>query len=180
MKIPLVVKEWSSIPKRIRRSIGDLKDADLLIRGGSEGWSIAEYTHHLVEANLIASHVVLAALGKPGCTYDWSWVTPDTGWMIRLSYDRAPIEPAVDLLEALTRHISSLITLNPRGVRERIAILDVPGGVPRQSTVAKVLRAEVTHVTHHLADIESAKRTRRGMASAATKRGSSPRVSKAV
>jgi hypothetical protein len=128
MKVPIVVKEWSSIPKRIRKSVGDLRDADLLIRGGSEGWSIAEYVHHLVEANLIASHVVLAALGKPGCTYDWSWVTPNKDWMTRLGYDRAPIEPAVKLLESLNRHISSLVKLNPRSVRQPIAILDTPGG----------------------------------------------------
>src|SRR6202165_3544066 len=100
-KIPVVVREWSSVPERIRGSIDDLKSDDLLIRGGAEGWSIAEYVHHLVEANLIASHVILAALGKPGCTYDCSWVTPDKGWMSRLSYDRAPIEPALALHESL-------------------------------------------------------------------------------
>jgi hypothetical protein len=77
--------------------------------------------------------------------------------MTRLSYDRAPIEPAVALLESLTQHISSLIKLNPRSIRQPIAILDVPGGVPRQSTVGQVLRAEVEHATHHLADIDSAK-----------------------
>lgn len=160
--IPVVVKEWSSVPGRIRSCIDDLKAEDLLIRGGAEGWSIAEYVHHLVEANLIASNVVLAALGKPGCIYDWSWVTPDRDWMIRLSYDRAPIEPALALHQSLTRHISSLLTLTPRSLRRHVAIVDTPGVVPRKSSVAKVLRDEITHATHHLADIEAAKRTTSG------------------
>lgn len=161
MKRPAAVEEWSSIPDRIRRSVRGLRGVELAVRGGAEEWSIAEYVHHIVEANLIASQIVLAALGKPGCTYDWSWVTPNRDWMIRLSYDRAPIEPALRLLESLTRHVSSLITLGPRSLGQPVAILDVPGGVPRRTTVAKVLREQVTHATHHLADIESAKRTRR-------------------
>ena len=44
--------------------------------------------------------IVLAALGKPGCRFDWSWMIPDERWMRRLGYDRAPLEPAIELLEA--------------------------------------------------------------------------------
>ncbi len=160
-KRPVVVGEWSSVPRRIREAIGGLGDTELSIRGGSEGWSIREYVHHLVEANLIVSHVVLAALGTPGCTYDWSWVNPDRHWMERLSYDRAPVEPAVLLLEVLTRHISNLLALSPSGLKQHVGILDTPGAVPRKTTVAKLLRDEVAHATHHLVDIESARRGRR-------------------
>jgi len=71
------LRAWTSIPREIRRGVAGLSTRDLTVRGGSEGWSIREYVHHLVEANLVASNIVLAALGKPGCTYDWSWVTPD-------------------------------------------------------------------------------------------------------
>ncbi|MDD5541808.1 MAG: DinB family protein [Acidobacteriia bacterium] len=161
MKTPAVVKQWSSIPNRIRKSIRGLRAHDLAIRGGAEGWSIAEYVHHLVEDNFIACHVVLVALGKPGGTYDWSWVHPSKAWMKRLSYDRAPVESALQLFEALTKHISSLIAHNPRNVQHSVGILDTPGGVPRKTTVAQLLRAEVGHATHHLGDIESAKRSRR-------------------
>jgi uncharacterized damage-inducible protein DinB len=161
MKGSPVLQEWCSIPKRVRRLLRGLKDDDLTMRGGSEGWSIAESVHHLVESNLITSHVVLAALGKPGCTYDWSWVTPDRAWMTRLSYDRAPIEPALELLESLTRHISSLVRLGRGGLRRHVVIVDAPGAPLRRSTVAKLLRDEVTHATHHLGDIQSAKRAGR-------------------
>ena len=158
MKTDLIVEEWSSIPNRIRKSIDGLTDTDLLVRGGSEGWSIAEYVHHVVEANLIAAHIVLAALGKPGYTYDWSWLAPDREWMVRLSYDRAPIQPALRLFEALTAHISSLLSHTPGALAQRVDLIDVPGKVPRNSTVAKVLREEIAHATNHIHDIESAKR----------------------
>jgi hypothetical protein len=66
------VEAWAALPGRIRRAVANLSSRDLDRRGGSEGWSIRGYAHHLVEANLIASNIVLAALGKPGCRYDWS------------------------------------------------------------------------------------------------------------
>lgn len=119
------------------------------------------YVHHIVEANLIASHVILFALAKPGCIYDWSWVTPDKDWMIRLSYDSAPIGQAVHLLEALSRHLSNLIVLNPRSLKQSVNLLDIPGGVPRKSTIERLLQDEVSHANNHIADIESAKQTRR-------------------
>ncbi len=150
--------DWCSIPKRIRRSIRGLNGKGLSTRGGSQGWSVAEYVHHLVEANFIASHVVLAALGKPGCVYDWSWVMPDRGWMKRLSYDRAPVGPALDLLEKLTRHLSTVLVLGRGNLRRHVAILDAPGASPRRITVAKLLRDEVAHATHHIGDIESARK----------------------
>ncbi len=161
MKRQLVVEKWSAIPGRIRRSVRGLGKAGLATRGGSEGWSIAESVHHLVEANFIASHIVLAALGKPGCTYDWSWVNPDLAWMKRLGYDRAPVEPALRLLEALTRHVSALLTRHPAALRNHVGLLDAPGKPPRRITVAKLLRDEVSHATHHLGDIESTKKTGR-------------------
>ena len=102
------VVPWASIPRDIRKAIAGLSNRELKARGGSEGWSIQEYAHHLVEANLVASNIILAALGSPGCTYDWSWVIPDEKWMKRLRYDRAPLEPALELLEALCAHVVGL------------------------------------------------------------------------
>lgn len=76
---------WASIPRKIRRAIEGLSEGDLKARSGSEGWSIREYVHHLVEANLVASTIVLAALGRPGCRFDWSWMIPGSTPFFRAS-----------------------------------------------------------------------------------------------
>lgn len=160
MKNDTTLIHWSSISSRIREAVVDLSDADLDLRGGSEGWSIRESVHHLVEANLVASNMVVAALGKPGVTYDWSWVTPDASWMIRLGYDSASIEPAVELLEALSRHIVGLLETAPNNMRQRVALLDEAGAKPRDTTVRKILADEVAHAAHHLKDIATIRRTK--------------------
>jgi hypothetical protein len=144
---------WVSIPRDIRRATRGLSDRDLKARGGSEGWSIREYAHHLGEANLIASNIILAALGRPGSTYDWSWVLPDRKWMKRLGYDRAPLDPALDLLEALCAHVAGLARSAPGSMKSAVRLLGSPGTRPRRRTVKQVLDDEREHARHHLRDI---------------------------
>jgi hypothetical protein len=154
-----IVGGWASIPRRIRRAISGLSRRDLDRRGGSEGWSIREYVHHLVEANLVASNIVLAALGRPGCRYDWSWVLPDARWMKRLGYDRAPVGPALALLEALCAHVAGVVRTAPGALRKHVRLLDAPGARLRRRTVARLLADECDHAAHHLRDVAD---TRRG------------------
>jgi uncharacterized damage-inducible protein DinB len=158
MKSDTTLARWSSISSRIREAVAGLSEADLDLRGGSEGWSIRESVHHLVEANLVVSNIVVAAVGKPGVIYDWSWVTPDASWMIRLGYDRASIEPAIQLLEALSRHIVSVLQAAPDSMRQRVKLLDEAGAKPRSTTVRKILADEAVHAAHHLKDVAAARR----------------------
>jgi hypothetical protein len=150
---PNALAAWASIPRDIRKAIAGLSGRDLKARGGSEGWSIREYAHHLIEANLVASNIILAALGRPGCTYDWSWVIPDRQWMKRLGYDRAPLEPAIRLLEALVAHVSGIARRAPGSMKRHVKLLDSPGARLRRRTVKQVLEDECEHALHHLRDI---------------------------
>lgn len=150
---PKALAAWASIPRDIRRATKGLSNRDLKARGGSEGWSIREYAHHLVEANLIASNIILAALGRPGSTYDWSWVIPDRKWMKRLGYDRAPLDPALELLEALCAHVAGLARGARDGMEQSVRLLGSPGARPRRRTVRQVLDDEREHARHHLRDI---------------------------
>jgi len=155
---PGALAAWVSIPRDIRRAIAGLSNRDLKARGGSEGWSIQEYAHHLVEANLVASNIVLAALGRPGCTYDWSWVIPDGQWMKRLGYDRVPLEPAIRLLEALAAPVVG-IAPGAGSMNRSVKLLDSPGARLRRRTSRQVLDDEREHARHHLRDIADTRKS---------------------
>ena len=145
---------WLQVPDAIQDAIDNLTEDGLDLRGGSNSWSIRETVHHLVEANLVASNIVLAALAKTGCTYDWSWMTPDASWMQRVGYNRAPVGPALQTLKALCSHISGLIGASADALRREVKLLDAPGAELRTVTVTDVLRQEVEHAAEHLADVE--------------------------
>jgi hypothetical protein len=142
---------------KIRRSISGLSARELAWRGGSAGWSIREYVHHLAEANLVASTIVLAALGSSGCEFDWSWMMPDERWMKGLRYDRSRVEPALALLESLGAHVGGLVRALPGAMRRYVRLVGTPGGRSRRRSVAQLLGDECAHVRQHLRDIARTK-----------------------
>jgi hypothetical protein len=149
---------WNKIPSRVRTSVRGLSESELNLRGGSEGWSIRETIHHLVEANLVASNIIVAALATDGCDYDWTWVNPNKSWMRRVGYDTANVDFAIKTLHALCRHISALVAAQPRALTRTVRLNDSPGAPRYVMTVEKILRQEVAHANEHLGDIRDARR----------------------
>ena len=150
---PLV--EWKRIPTMIGKSIRGLTESELDLKGGSDGWTIRENVHHLVEANLVAANMVVAALATDGGYFDWTWVNPNKSWMRRVGYDSAVIEPAIKLLRALSQHISGLIGKNPRAFSRTVQLSDTPSGPRYMMTVEGILRQEVEHADEHLKLIQA-------------------------
>jgi len=153
------LRAWLAIPRQIEKAVQGLPDAALNLRGGTEAWSIRETVHHLVEANLVASNIIIAALARSGCAYDWSWVTPDTSWMQRVGCTTAPIRPAVSLLRALGKHFSAVIGATAGGLDREVRLFDAPGSEPYTKKVEEILVQEVEHAAEHLRDVA---RTRAG------------------
>lgn len=154
------LRQWRAIPRRIRRATRGLSATQLDRRGGSEAWSIREYAHHLIEANLVAATIVVAAVGSPGCRYDWSWMWPSRKWMRRLGYSKAPLEPAIRLLEGLTAHLGGLLARSPRKLSTRVRVAGTRNGRGKLTTVAKVFQDEVDHADHHLGDVAAIRKAR--------------------
>jgi hypothetical protein len=154
-----VLADYMNVPARVRRSIRGLSEDDLDLRGGSEGWSIRETVHHLVEANLIASNMIIAAIAADGYAFDWTWVNPDKGWMRRAGYDKAGVAPALAMLRALCAHIAGLITSRALLAR-KINVNDSPGAPRYAMTIDDILREQVKHLDGHLADIKSTREKR--------------------
>lgn len=144
------LRAWLAIPRDIENALDGLLEDALDLRGGAENWSIRETVHHLVEANLIASNMMIAGLAKSGSTYDWSWVTPDASWMQRVGYNTAPVGPALATLRALCEHIAGLIRASPDGLRREVRLLDAPGAELYAKTVQDILVQEIEHAEEHL------------------------------
>lgn len=149
---------WNKVPGRIQRAIRGLDERDLDLTGGPEGWSIRENVHHLVEANLIAATMIIAALAVDGYEFDWTWVNPDKSWMRRAGYDKADARQAIKTLRALCRHVSGLLDGRPDVLARRIRVNDSPGAPRYVLTIEKILSQEIEHASQHLAEIQSTRR----------------------
>jgi len=146
-----VLQAWLAIAANIEKAITGLSEAELDRRGEPDAWSIRETVHHLVEANFVASNILLAGLARNGsAVYDWSWVIPDAAWMQSMRYATAPVGPALNALRALQEHFAELIGNIPDALKREVKLLDAPGAETHTETVAAILRQEVEHADHHL------------------------------
>ena len=90
------LESWKSIVPLVRGLIDGLGADELDRRLETRStMSVRETVHHVVEANVVAASIVVAALGSPGSVYDWSWMMPFGPWQERMRYDRKSLGPAL-------------------------------------------------------------------------------------
>jgi len=147
-----ILAQWKAIPQRVDAMLGAAGAAGLDERCGPEqqGMTRRLLVHHLAEAQVVAASIVIAALGSPGCTYDWSWMMPFGPWLARLDYAHKPIEPARRLLEVLNAYVVAQIEPLADGLEREVYLRDAPGAELRRVSVAGVLQQEVDHMHEHL------------------------------
>ena len=128
--------------------------AQLDRRAEPDAMSAAETVHHIAEANIVAASMIIAAIGKDGATYDWSWLYPNLEWVKRMGYAKAPIEPAVTTLRAMNEHIANLVKANPKVLKRKVTLFDTPGDETYTMTVEEIMRHEVSHAREHLNELK--------------------------
>lgn len=153
-----ILATWRSIPKTIAEAVRDLPEETLDARHPKNGLSIREQTHHLVEAHIVASSIVIAALGMPGSVYDWSWMMPFGPWMERLPYRTMPLAVSLETLRTLNAWVGTVLGSLEDGLSREVRLRDSPDAEPRSVTVADVLQQEVDHMKEHVAEIRETAR----------------------
>lgn len=145
------IAAWRQIVELVHDRIVGRSEAELDHRPDAESMTLRETVHHVAEANVVAASIVIAALGSPGCVYDWSWMLPFGPWMERLRYGEKPLQPTLHLLQALNAYVVAQLAPLPDGLQRAVQLVDQPGTAPRATTVGGVLLAEAEHARAHLA-----------------------------
>lgn len=126
---------------------GTVETLDRSPTGG--GLTRRETIHHIVEAGVVAASIVTAALGSPGCVYDWTWMMPFGAWMDRMAYREKPVDPALALLDALNAYVAAQVEPLADGLARTVRLRDEPEAELRTVSVAEVLLQEVDHAREH-------------------------------
>jgi uncharacterized damage-inducible protein DinB len=147
---------WRQIPKKVEKTLNGVPKSQISRRKKRGTMTVAETVHHIAEANIVAASMIIAAIGKDGSTYDWSWLYPDSAWIERMGYAKAPIKPAIQLLSALSEHVANLVIANPKVLKRKVTLFDTPGGETYTMTVEEIMRHEVSHADEHLNELNNA------------------------
>lgn len=116
--------------------------------------SVHETVHHVVESNIVAASMIIAAIGKDGTTYDWTWLYPNLEWIKRMGYANVPIKPAVKMLDCMNEHIANLVRVNPKVLKRKVTLFDTPGGDTYTMTVEQIMSHEASHAIDHLKEVQ--------------------------
>jgi len=152
-----IIAEWRSLPRLVEAALAGVSEQTLDEPIGPDklGLTRRQLVHHLAEANVVAASIVIAALGSPGCTFDWSWMLPFGPWLERLDYAHKPIEPARRLLEVINEYVAAQIEPLADGLEREIFLRDAPEAELRRMSVAGILRQEIDHAREHLDELAS-------------------------
>jgi len=145
------IAAWRSIVGLVHASLAEGGEQELDRRADAESLTLRETVHHVVEANVVAASIVIAALGSPACVYDWSWLQPFGPWLLRMRHGERELGPSLTLLGALNDYVAALVEPLPDGLARTVRLRDAPDAPLRTTTVADVLRAEVEHARGHFA-----------------------------
>src|ERR1043166_6882486 len=121
----MVLDEWAALPDAIERAMAP-----------------RETVHHLLEANLVASNMIVAAPGPAEYLFDWTWLFPDDAWNERLGYAQVDERLAIELFRALTKYISALLTRDPKLMQRRIRLKDSGNSEPYAISIEGILARE--------------------------------------
>lgn len=148
-----ILTAYEQIPEKIASALAHIPGDKLDTLRSSSQMSLRETVHHLVEANIVAASMTIAALGSERATYDWSWLWPGRDWCDRMRYDAVPLDAAVTTLNGLIQHIVNMVHLRDDAATRKVSVHDTPGATPYFLTVSQILHQEAKHADEHLGEI---------------------------
>lgn len=148
-----ILSDWRQIADSIDQMISGRSNEELARHVPALGFSVRAVVHHLVEANIVTSSMIVAAMGKSGATYDWTWLYPNAEWCSRLGYENAPTEPALDALRGLIAHVSNIVASQEDAFEREVTVWNSPDAPTYSLTVGQMIRQEIDHAAEHLVDV---------------------------
>ncbi len=148
-----ILRAYQQIPEKIAAALERVPADKLEIRCSGSEMSLHETVHHIVEANIVAASMLIAALGSEKASYDWSWLWPGRDWCDRMHYATVPLDAAIMTLNGLVNHIVNMIHVRDDAFERKVSVHDLPGETPYFRTIAEILQQEAKHVDEHVEEI---------------------------
>ncbi|MBE0643908.1 MAG: DinB family protein [Bacteroidetes bacterium] len=138
-------------PALLERTVSGIHDEELDADPSTNGWTIRQIVHHIVDGDDLWKVGIKAALGDtPGeFTLEWYWCQPQEVWAERWSYGSRSIDVSLALLKASRAHVSQLLETIPDGWNRSVAVRKLDGEIVRLSVEA-VVTMQTQHLEHHV------------------------------
>ena len=135
--------------------IGEISEKDLDKQRAEGKWTVRQIIHHIADSEIIWSAAIKAALGNPGCTFDFSWYILDNKWADPLFYHIREIQLEADLFRLSRKQVAVLLSLfqDPWAQLFTVSHDKLPEG-KLDFSVLKAIKWQIQHLNIHLSQIK--------------------------
>lgn len=138
---------------KLDAALNGLTESQLDLSRAEGKWTIREIVHHIADVEDIWETAVKAALGNPGCTFDFGWYVPDNKCAPFLEYNRRPIREAVKLFKALRHYLADMLKQLPDPWERKLTLTRSNDDVEKTLTVTEILNWQILHLDIHIKQI---------------------------
>ena len=151
-----LLARYADGPAQLEAALAGLTEADLDLALTADTWTIRQLVHHVVDGDDLWKVCIKAALGSSRglFSFQWYWDKPQEEWVESWDYAGRAIEPSLSLFQANRCHTVQLLRQIP-DAWERHALITLPNGEERPTSVRYVVEMQAQHVTGHVNDIRT-------------------------
>lgn len=154
-----LVKKFSDGITQLDEVLEGLSDSELDISRSKGKWTIRQIAHHIAEFEDLYKMAIKAALGNPGCTFNFDWYIADNKWAAPLWYNTRPITIAMEIFRISRQQVLELINFVDNAWEKPIYISHQSMPEKMKFTVKKIIKWQVLHLEMHIKQIKDTRKT---------------------
>jgi hypothetical protein len=157
--VQALLARYADGPRQLEAALAGLEGPDLDLAQTASDWTIRQIVHHIVDGDDLWKMCIKAALGDSRglFSYRWYWEKPQDDWADHWAYAEREVNPSLALFRANREHIVQLLHQIP-DAWERYALITLPGGEERATSIRYVVEMQSEHVESHIRDMRDIRR----------------------
>ena len=150
MNIQELIEEYAAGPQQLRAAVADMSQEQLRARPVPGRWSTLEVVCHIADFEPVYADRMKRVIAENEPTMLGG--DPDV-FAARLAYDRRKLDEELNLIEAVRRHVTTILRTLSAGDFERTGRHSSDGPL----TLAELLQRIANHIPHHVTFIQEKK-----------------------
>lgn len=148
-----VLKKFMNGIEQLDQALKDVTGSHLDLARAPGKWTIRQIVHHIADSEEVWKMAIKAALGNPGCTFDFSWYILDNKWGVPLKYESRPITEDISIFKAARGQVVELINHVDQPWEKNMILVHKDVKEEQEYLVTGMINWQIQHLQMHVDQI---------------------------
>lgn len=152
----ILLTKYLQLPDRLEAALAGLGESEFDLKL-SDGWTIRQYVHHVVEGEYLWQVNLRAVVGTDGILFPFTWyfALSQDEWGKRWAYDKRPLGPSLALFRASTWNLVEFLRNIPDAWDHFGRVTWRTAQEESRITVREIVEIHLGHMDGHVDDIQA-------------------------